>query len=195
MRCTWAQNDEWNMKYHDKEWGIPSHDDRYLFEMLILEGAQAGLKWTTILKKREDYRKAFKNFDIKKVAKMTKKEEETLLQNTGIIRNKLKIKSAIRNARVFVEIQKEFGTFAKYLWAFVNDKPIINKHKSTTDIPTSTHLSDTISKDLKKRGMKFVGSTIIYAYMQAIGLINDHQVNCFRYKQKKLNKQSHPKIH
>ena len=181
-RCEWTPlNNELYLKYHDEEWGVPIHDDKKLFEMLILEGAQAGLSWSTVLKKRENYRKAFDKFDYKKIAKYTQKKEDSLLQDAGIIRNKLKIKSAIRNAKAFIEIQKEFGSFDEYIWGFVNRKQIKNKFKKLADIPAKTGLSDTISKDLKKRGMNFVGSTIIYAYLQAIGIVNDHQTNCFAY--------------
>ena len=185
-RCKWANpNNELNCGYHDKEWGIPTHDDKELFEMLILEGAQAGLSWETILKKRENYRKAFDNFDSKKIAKYGEIKKEELLQNEGIVRNRLKIKSAIQNAKVFLEIQKEFGSFDRYIWGFVNNHPIQNKFKSVTELPANTELSDEISKDLKKRGMNFVGSTIIYAFMQAIGMVNDHEVSCFRYSEVK----------
>jgi len=169
------------VKYHDEKWGVPVHDDRTLFEMLILEGAQAGLSWETVLKKQDNYKKAFDNFDPKKVARYDDKKREELLQNEGIIRNRLKIKSATRNAKVFLEIQKEFGTFDKYVWDFVNQKLIQNKFKSMSEIPAKTDLSDKISKDLKKRGMNFVGSTIIYAFMQSIGMVNDHEISCFRY--------------
>lgn len=182
-RCSWVTDDNDLMKkYHDLEWGVPEKNDQKLFELLILEGAQAGLSWSTILKKREAYKKAFDNFDIKKVAKYNDKKIEKLLLNEGIVRNRLKIRSTIQNARVFLEIQKEYDTFAKYIWSFVNNKPIQNKFKKLEDIPANTELSDKISKDLKKRGMNFVGSTIIYAYMQAIGLVNDHETTCFRYK-------------
>ncbi len=176
-----VETDSLMMQYHDKEWGVPAHNDRHLFEVLILEGAQAGLSWSTILNKRENYRKAFDNFDVKKVAKYDAKKVKELLGNAGIVRNKLKIASAIRNAKVFIEIQKEFGSFDKYIWDFVNRKPIKNKRKGMKDIPATTKLSDKISKDLKARGMNFVGSTIIYAIMQTIGLVNDHETNCFRY--------------
>ncbi|MCP6719812.1 MAG: DNA-3-methyladenine glycosylase I [Patescibacteria group bacterium] len=168
-------------EYHDKEWGVPVHDDRHLFEILILDGAQAGLSWRTILNKRENYRKAFDNFDVKKIAKYDAKKTRKLLQDKGIVRNRLKIASAVRNAKVFIEIQKEFGSFDKYIWGFVNGKPIKNKWKRMSDLPARTELSDNISKDLKRRGMNFVGSTIIYAIMQTIGMVNDHEVGCFRY--------------
>ena len=181
-RCKWSHGDDTLMiKYHDKEWGVPVHDDNHLFEVLILDGAQAGLSWSTILNKRENYRKAFDNFDVKKVAKYDSKKVKKLLQNEGIVRNRLKIASAIRNAKVFIEIQKEFGSFDTYIWGFVKGKPIKNKRKSIKDIPATTELSDAISKDLKARGMNFVGSTIIYAVIQAIGLVNDHETSCFRY--------------
>jgi len=168
--------------YHDKEWGVPVHDDRRLFEVLVLDGAQAGLSWRTILHKRENFRKAYDNFNVKKVAKYDDKKIKKLLEDEGIIRNRLKITSAIRNAKIFLVIQKEFGSFDRYIWGFVQGKPIINKWKRSSDIPAYTKLSDRISDDLKQRGMNFVGSTIIYAVMQSIGLVNDHQVNCFRYK-------------
>lgn len=181
-RCAWVNmKNEIYIKYHDKEWGVPVHDDNKLFELLILEGAQAGLSWETILNKRENYRKAFDEFDVRKVSKYTEKKEKELLQNEGIIRNRLKIKSAIQNAKVFLKIQKKFESFDKYIWNFVEGKQIKYKFKYINKIPTKTELSDKISKDLKKQGMNFVGSTIIYAYMQAIGLVNDHEINCFRY--------------
>ena len=181
-RCAWPENStELMLSYHDKEWGVPVHDDNHLFEVLILDGAQAGLSWNTIMNKRENYRKAFDNFNVKKVAKYNSKKITKLLQNEGIVRNKLKINSAIRNAKVFLEIQKEFGSFDKYIWGFVDGKPIKNKLKRMSDIPAKTELSDEISKDLKARGMNFVGSTIIYAVMQTIGMVNDHETSCFRY--------------
>jgi DNA-3-methyladenine glycosylase I len=166
--------------YHDHEWGIPVHDDQLLFEMLILEGAQAGLSWETVLKRREGYRKAFKNFDPKKVAKMTDAELEALLLDEAIIRNRLKVYSARTNAQTFLAIQKEFGSFDAYLWRFVNGKPIVNRPKNAHAIPDRTKESDALSKDLKKRGMSFVGSTIMYAFMQAVGLVNDHVKDCFK---------------
>jgi|TARA_Y100000310_G_scaffold129185_2_gene128364 DNA-3-methyladenine glycosylase I len=181
-RCDWAPlDDELYLKYHDEEWGVPVHDDKKLFEMLILEGAQAGLSWRTVLKKRENYRKAFDNFDFNKIAKYDQKKKDSLLKNEGIIRNRLKIDSAIKNAKAFIKIIEEFGSFDKYLWEFVNNKQIKNKFKTLKDFPAKTELSDKISKDLKKRGMNFVGSTIIYAFLQAVGVVNDHQVDCFRY--------------
>ena len=180
-RCAWVPTDnELYIKYHDKEWGVEVHDDKTLFEFLILEGAQAGLSWITVLKKRENYRKAFDNFDYKKISNYSEEKVKELLNNEGIIRNKLKINSAIKNAKVFMEIQKEFGSFNKYLWAFVNFKQVNNKIKSMKDVPASTKLSDEISTDLKKRRMSFVGTTIIYAYLQAVGVVNDHEEDCFR---------------
>lgn len=178
-RCFGTQ--ELYAQYHDKEWGIPVHDDRHLFEMLILEGAQAGLSWETILKRRDGYRNAFHNFNVLKVASMTTDELELLRNDTGIIRNRLKIYSTQQNAHIFLLIQKEFGSFDTYLWNFVNHTPIINKWHNLTDAPVTSKESDALSKDLKKRGMKFVGSTIIYAYMQAVGLVNDHIVDCWRH--------------
>jgi DNA-3-methyladenine glycosylase I len=175
---------EFYADYHDNEWAIPVHDDRHLFEMLILEGAQAGLSWETILKRRAGYHKAFHNFDVKKVANMTDKELADLLHNTDIIRNRLKINAACQNARVFLAIQKEFGSFDSYVWQFVGGEPIINQWKSLKETPTTTPESDSLSKDLKKRGMTFVGSTIIYAFMQAVGMVNDHSVGCWRYKKR-----------
>lgn len=175
-------------KYHDSEWGVPVHDDRHLFEMLILEGAQAGLSWETILKRRTGYRKAFHNFDPVKVSQMSDEELETLRQDEGIIRNRLKIYATRQNAIVFLSIQKEFGSFDRYLWQFVNNKPIVNRWKSLKDAPTSTKTSDAISKDLKKRGMTFVGSTIIYAYMQAVGLVNDHLDGCWLHTKKESHR-------
>lgn len=172
---------EFYAEYHDQEWGIPVHDDRHLFEMLILEGAQAGLSWETILKRREGYRRAFHRFDPKKVAAMTDKELEKLLENTEIIRNRLKVFTARKNALVFLQIQKEFGSFDRYIWGFIEGKPKKNHWKTLREAPTSTPVSDAISKDLKKRGMAFVGSTIIYAFMQAIGMVNDHPVDCICY--------------
>jgi DNA-3-methyladenine glycosylase I len=169
------------IRYHDSEWGIPVHNDKKLFEMLILEGAQAGLSWSTILKRRKTYQKAFDDFDPKIISKYTQKDIARLLSDEGIIRNKLKVKSAINNAKQFLKIQKEFGSFDKYLWAFVKNKPIKNNFKNLSDVPASTELSDQISKDLKKHGFSFVGTTIVYAYMQAVGIVNDHVKNCFRY--------------
>ena len=180
-RCGWAK-DALMIEYHDKEWGIPVHDDRKLFEMLILEGAQAGLTWLTVLKRRENYRKAFDNFIPHKVSKYAAKDISQLLKNAGIIRNKLKIKSAINNAKKFLETQKEFGSFDKYLWSFVDYKPIINNYKNLASIPPSTTLSDKLSKDLKNRGFSFAGSTICYAFLQSVGVVNDHLMDCFTRK-------------
>ena len=182
-RCEWAK-DELMIQYHDNDWGTPLHSDQKLFEMLILEGAQAGLSWSTILKRRLTYRKAFSNFDPVTVSKYTQKDVDRLLKDEGIIRNRLKIQSAINNAKQFLKIQKEFDSFDSYIWGFVNNKLIKNNYKKLADIPPSTILSDKISKDLKKRGFNFVGSTICYAFMQAIGITDDHTVNCFRYKTK-----------
>ncbi len=183
-RCAWVDlNNELYIAYHDKDWGVPVYDDRLLFEMLILEGAQAGLSWSTILKKRESYRVAFDNFDPELVATYDEDKKEELLNNPGIVRNKLKIKSAVNNAKVFLDIQKECGSFSDYIWSFVDGKPIQNEFKNIHEVPSKTELSDVISKDLKKRGMNFVGSTIIYAFMQAVGIVNDHEVSCFRYKE------------
>ena len=180
-RCTWASNDL-NIPYHDSEWGVPVHDDQKLFEFLILEGAQAGLSWDTILRKREAYRRAFARFDPKKVAKFDDAKTAKLMLNEGIIRNRLKIASAVSNAKAFLKVQKEFGSFDKYIWSFVGGKPIDNKLKGG-DVPAKTETSDAMSKDLKKRGFSFVGSTIMYAFMQATGMVNDHLVSCFRYKE------------
>lgn len=174
-------NQEYYADYHDNEWGVPVHDDRHLFEMLILEGAQAGLSWETILKRRDGYRKAFHNFDLKKVASMPDAELEALRHNPDIIRNRLKIYAARTNAQIFLKIQHEFGSFDRYLWHFVNGKPIVNRWASLKDAPATTPQSDALSKDLKKRGMTFVGSTIMYAFMQAVGMVNDHVTTCWRY--------------
>jgi len=182
-RCPWPGIDEMYIKYHDEEWGVPVHDDRKHFEFLVLEGAQAGLSWATILKRRENYRKAYDNFDPAKVAKYDEAKVAELLANAGIIRNRKKIESSINNARLFLEVQREFGSFDKYIWSFVDFKPVINSWKTLSELPATTELSDRISKDMKKRGFSFVGSTIIYAHIQAIGLVNDHLVSCFRYKQ------------
>jgi DNA-3-methyladenine glycosylase I len=176
-RCPWAKSDLM-IAYHDSEWGIPVHDDRLFFEFLILEGAQAGLSWETILKKRPAYRKAFAAFDPTKVARFTAKDQATLLQNEGIVRNRLKISSTITNAQAFLKVQKEFGSFDAYIWQFVNGKSLLNRPKSPRDVPAQTKESDAMSKDLKKRGFRFVGSTICYAFMQATGLVNDHLIAC-----------------
>lgn len=181
-RCSWASN-ELNIRYHDTEWGVPVHDDRTLFEFLILEGAQAGLSWDTILRKRDAYRKAFDNFEPTKVARYSEAKCAKLMLNEGIIRNRLKIASAVSNAKAFLKVQKEFGSFDKYIWNFVGGKPIVNKLKGMSEIVATTEISDAISKDLKKRGFNFVGSTIMYAFMQATGMVNDHLVTCFRYKE------------
>lgn len=181
-RCTWPKN-ELAIRYHDEEWGVPLHDDQKLFEFLILEGAQAGLSWDTILRKRESYRRAFDRFDVNKVARYTDKNIERLLQDEGIIRNRLKIASAVSNAKQFLKVQKEFGSFDAYIWSFVNYKPIVNRWKDTSQIPATSPVSDAISKDMKKRGFNFVGSTIIYAHMQATGMVNDHLMSCFRHKE------------
>ena len=183
QRCSWAGSHDIYHAYHDKEWGVPVYDDRKLFEFLILEGAQAGLNWLTILKKRENYRKAYDQFDPKRVAKYGAKKVKELLNNEGIIRNRLKVAASITNAQNFLKVQKEFGSFAKYMWAFVGHKPIKNKFKTMKDLPATTELSDAMSKDLKARGFKFVGSTIVYAHMQTVGMVNDHVVSCFRYKE------------
>ena len=184
-RCAWvghsSKSTELDIKYHDEEWGGPLHDDNSLFEFLILEGAQAGLSWTTILKKRENYRKAYNGFDPKKIAKYDQARQQKLLENEGIVRNRLKIAASVTNARAFLEVQKEFGTFDEYIWQFVGGHPRKNKWKSLDQIPTTTQESDAMSKDLKKRGFKFVGSTICYAFMQATGMVNDHTTDCFRY--------------
>ena len=181
-RCSWATNDL-NIGYHDTEWGVPLHDDRGLFEFLILEGAQAGLSWDTILRKRDNYRAAFDNFDVAKVAKYTDAKCAKLLLNEGIIRNRLKIASAVSNAKAFLRVQKEFGSFDKYIWSFVDAKPLVGKRKVIGEVPAKTEISYTLSKDLKKRGFNFVGSTIMYAFMQATGMVNDHLTTCFRYKE------------
>jgi len=181
-RCAWARN-ELSIRYHDEEWGVPVHDDRTLFEFLILEGAQAGLSWDTILKKREHYREVFDNFDSKQVARYDSRKVKQLLDDPGIVRNRLKIAAAIQNARAFLAVQKEFGSFDAYLWQFLRGKPKQNSWRSIKDAPTRTQESDALSKDLIKRGFKFVGSTICYAMMQAVGMVNDHTVDCFRHKE------------
>ena len=183
-RCSWAAGDDAAMRaYHDTEWGVPLHDDTQWFEFLVLEGAQAGLSWSTVLNKREAYRKAFHGFDIARVARMTDAALEKLLLNPGIIRNKLKIQSARSNARAALRVIAEFGSLDKYFWSFVGGKPIRNRWRERGDVPASTELSDRLSKDLKKRGFNFVGSTIVYAHMQATGMVNDHFVGCFRHRQ------------
>jgi len=181
-RCQWCLGHYIYVKYHDEEWGVPVHDDRELFEMLILEGAQAGLSWLTVLKKRENYRKAFDNFEVKKVARYTEAKKAKLLLNPGIIRNKLKVNATVVNAQLFLKVVEEFGSFDKYIWQFVGGKPIVNKFKTMSQVPASTPESDAMAKDLKKRGFKFCGSTICYAFMQATGMVNDHTTDCWRYK-------------
>jgi DNA-3-methyladenine glycosylase I len=182
IRCGWCLSFDQYIQYHDEEWGVPVHDDQTHFEFLVLEAAQAGLSWSTVLKKRENYREAFANFDPEKVARFTEARIEKLLQNPGIVRNRLKVNAAVNNAKRFLEVQKEFGSFDKYIWGFVNHKPIVNKPKSLGEIRPTSKESDALSKDLLKRGFKFVGSTIIYAHMQACGLVNDHLVDCWRFK-------------
>lgn len=182
-RCDWVGDKPLYIAYHDTEWGVPVYEDAKLFEFLILETFQAGLSWITVLRKRENFRKALDNFNCKKVALYGEKKQEALRQDAGIIRNKLKIKATVTNAKAFIEIQKEFGSFSKYIWSFVNGKPVQNKWKSINEVPVNTALSDIISKDLKERGFKFVGSTVIYAHMQATGMVNDHTMDCFRYKE------------
>ena len=180
-RCSWCGNDPLYITYHDEEWGVPVKDDAKLFEFLILETFQAGLSWITVLRKRENFRKAFDNFDYKKIAQYDQIKMDALLQDAGIIRNRLKIKATISNARAFMQVQTEFGSFSDYIWGFVKGTPIQNKLKDLKDVPANTPLSDTISKDLKKRGFKFVGTTVVYAHMQATGMVNDHVMDCFRY--------------
>ena len=182
-RCNWANGSDLLQSYHDHEWGVEVHDDRTLFEFLVLEGAQAGLSWSTILRKREAYRKAFDNFDARKVSRYSEKTVARLLANPDIIRNRLKINAAITNAGAFLQVQKEFGSFDRYIWQFVDGRPIRNSWKAMTDVPASTPASIAMSKDLQKRGFKFVGPTICYAFMQAVGMVNDHLVSCFRYKE------------
>jgi DNA-3-methyladenine glycosylase I len=179
-RCEWAEGSELERSYHDNEWGVPIHDERTLFEFLILEGAQAGLSWSTILKKREGYRKAFDNFDVRKVARYTETDLSRLLGNPEIIRNRLKINAAVTNARAFLKVQEQFGSFDQYIWQFVDGRPIRNSWEKMSEVPSSTPASDTMSKDLKKKGFKFVGTTICYAFMQAVGMVNDHVKGCFR---------------
>ena len=182
-RCPWAGNNKLMNSYHDKEWGVPLHDDKKLFEFLILEGAQAGLTWQTILSKRENYRKAFDDFDPKKIFKFTQKDISLLLKDPGIIRNRLKIEATVTNAQKFLEVQKEFGSFDRYIWQFVNHHPIKNNLNSLKKIPAKTKESEAMSKELKKRGFKFVGPTICYAFMQAVGMVNDHLTDCFRHNE------------
>ncbi len=184
-RCPWPSDDKLMIKYHDKEWGVPLHNDKKLFEFLILEGFQAGLSWRTILHKRENFRKAFDKFDYNKVAKYDSKKINSLLKDAGIVRNKLKVEGAVLNAKAFLKVRKEFGTFDKYIWSFVGGKPIQNNFGSLKELPARTELSDKISDDLRKRGFKFVGSTIVYAHMQATGMVNDHVVSCYRHEEVK----------
>ena len=181
-RCDWAKNDP-AIAYHDAEWGVPQHDDRRLFEFLILEGAQAGLSWDTVLRKRENYRAAFDNFDAEKIARYDDAKCAELLQNEGIIRNRLKIASAVGNAKAFLKVKEEFGSFDSYIWSFTDGKPVKNDWENISQVPAKTEISDALSKDLKKRGFNFVGSRIMYAFMQACGLVNDHLVSCFRYEE------------
>ena len=181
QRCSWAKK-TLDIEYHDNEWGVPVHDDRKLFEFIVLDGFQAGLSWSTILKKRENFRKAFDNFDYLKIAKYNQTKIDELLQNAGIIRNKLKINGTVKNAKTFIKVQKEFGSFDKYIWSFVEGKTIVNKWKDLKEIPATSNESEAMSKDLKKRGFTFAGSTICYAFMQAAGMVNDHEIKCFRYK-------------
>ncbi len=182
-KCGWCVGDDLYEAYHDSEWGVPVKDDATLFEFLILETFQAGLSWITILRKRENFRKAFDYFDYQKIAAYKQVKIDSLLQDAGIVRNKLKINATISNAKAFIKIQKEFGSFSKYIWKFVDEKPIKNSFKHYKDAPANTEISDALSKDLKKRGFKFVGSTVVYAHMQATGMVNDHEINCFRYDQ------------
>ena len=184
-RCAWVSSDPLYIQYHDEEWGVPVRDDKKLFEFLILETFQAGLSWITILRKRENFRKAFDFFDYERIANYTEEKEQELLLDAGIIRNKLKIKATISNAQAFMKVQKDFGSFNEYIWSFVNGKPVQNKFKSLDEVPASTDLSNQVSKDLKRRGFKFVGSTVIYAHMQATGMVNDHTTDCFRYDEVK----------
>jgi DNA-3-methyladenine glycosylase I len=188
-RCYWANSSPEMKEYHDKEWGVPEHNDRKLFELLILEGMQAGLSWSTILRKRQNFRGSFDDFDYNKIAKYTENKIEELLQNEGIIRNRLKIQAVITNAKMMLKVIKEFGSFDKYIWSFVNNKPIVNQWESLSDIPPKIELSELISKDLKKKGFKFVGSTIVYAFMQAVGMVDDHLIDCFCHTNKRIKNQ------
>ena len=183
QRCSWAAGSELEQAYHDEEWGVPQHDDRSLFELLTLEGAQAGLSWVTILKKRENYRKLFDDFDVEKIARYDRRKVESLLKHPGIIRNRLKIESTVSNARAFIDIQQAFGSFDTYIWRFTDGEPVLNHWRDQQEVPASTETSDAMSRDLKKRGFRFVGSTICYAFMQATGMVNDHTVDCFRYRE------------
>ena len=186
IRCSWVNDDKIYQKYHDNEWGVESHDDKYLFEMLVLESFQAGLSWLTILKKRDNFRQAFDDFDYNRIAKYNEKKLLELLEDKNIIRNKLKINATINNAKIFIEVQKEYKTFDNYIWSFVGNKQIVSSYKHSKDVPAYNDLSTKISLDLKKRGFKFVGTTIIYSYLQAIGILNDHTIECFRYKGNKF---------
>jgi len=182
-RCPWCETNALQIAYHDREWGVPVHDDRRLLEFLVLEGAQAGLSWDTILKKRGNYRRAFAGFDAKRIARFGAKEARALMANPGIVRNRLKIAAAISNAKAFLAVQREFGSFDRYIWQFVGGRPLRNRRRTLKQVPPSTPESDAMSKDLKQRGFRFVGSTICYAFMQAVGMVNDHLVTCFRYRQ------------
>jgi DNA-3-methyladenine glycosylase I len=182
-RCSWAENDDLYIKYHDYEWGLPVHDDKIQFEFLVLESAQAGLSWITILRKRHNYRKAYDGFDPTLVAAYDEKKVEELLANSGIVRNRRKIEASINNAQRFLELQKEFGSFCNYIWAFTDHKPLVNKWRSISEIPANTPLSDVISIDMKRRGFSFLGSTILYSHLQAVGIVNDHVLSCFRYEE------------
>ncbi len=183
-RCDWCENTfDAYVEYHDKEWGVPVHDDKVQFEFLILEGAQAGLSWSTILKKREGYRQAFADFDVEQVARFDEHKIQELLENPAIVRNKLKVRSAVTNAQKFIAVQEEFGSFDEYIWSFVDGEPVANYWEEMSEVPASTDTSDQLAKDLKRRGFKFVGSTIIYAHMQAVGMVNDHLVSCFRHNE------------
>ena len=181
-RCAWARNPT-AIAYHDREWGVPVRNDRKLFELLILEGAQAGLSWDTILRKRAAYRKAYLGFDPKKVARFDAKKKRALMADAGIVRNRLKIEASVANAKCFLALQEEFGSFARYVWGFVGGRPVVNRRRALSDVPVRTEVSDAMSKDLKKRGFKFVGTTILYAFMQAVGMVNDHETRCFRWKE------------
>lgn len=183
QRCSWATGSQLERVYHDTEWGVPQHDDRRLFELITLEGAQAGLSWVTVLKKRENYHKLFDDFEIERIARYDKRKLDSLMKNPGIIRNRLKLESTISNARRVIEIQNKYGSFNDYIWRFTDGKPIVNCWKYAQDFPASTTLSDTMSKELKKRGFRFVGNTICYAFMQATGMVNDHVIDCFRYEE------------
>lgn len=184
-RCAWSESSEIYQAYHDQEWGVPLHEERALFEFLTLEGAQAGLSWITILKKRESYREAFDNFEVERVARYDERKIEALMQNAGIVRNRLKVQSTVLNAQKYLAVQEEFGSFDQFIWRFVDGRPVQNHRASLSNVPASTAVSDAMSKELKRRGFKFVGSTICYAFMQATGMVNDHATDCFRYKQLK----------